>query len=402
MAWAKRKGFMLASISAALLLAPVQSSGFADTWKTVETAIRTRYYARDRRKAEMDALLAKYGPKASAAPSRAAFRDSVKSMIAEFADSHFDLATDEDQAFYFMDSIMKRANAKQMPHIGVWFDAPTKDGYPIKMVLTGLAAEKSGLRKGDVITKIEGQPFTPIASLKPFIGRSAEVEYLRAGQAMKADVSVGQGLAINVFFDATRNSARIIERDGKRFAYFRCWSMIDDMFKNFLTMFATRGAGQETDGFILDLRDGFGGRPEGYYETFFAPEIPIAWHIGQITQNQISGYSKPMVVLTNRGTRSAKEVVSHIFKASKRAVLVGDTTAGDVLGTSPMPIQDWAYLEIPMVDLTIGGKRLERAGVDPDVAVANEYDAAGRDLYLERGLSELLARTRTGTRAGGR
>lgn len=206
---------------------------------------------------------------------------------------------------------------------------------------------------------------------------------------MSKSIAVKEGRPTDMFFEATRRSAKTIEFEGKKYAYLRCWSMIEDRFKQFLTMNVLQGSGVGADGYILDLRDGFGGRPEGYYEAFFGPEMELEWGFGAIKSRQLTGFQRPLVVLTNRGTRSAKEVVSMIFKESGRAILVGDTTAGDVLGTSPMPVSDWAFLEIPMVQLKVDDVTLEDRGVDPHVALTDEYDENGVDLYLKRGLEEV-------------
>jgi carboxyl-terminal processing protease len=146
---------------------------------------------------------------------------------------------------------------------------------------------------------------------------------------------------------------------------------------------------RETDACILDLRDGFGGRPEGFADPFFRPEAKLEWKSPQLSYTELFGYQKPLVVLINGGSRSAKEVLSHILKTSKRATLIGSTTAGNVLGTFPLPISDWAYLEIPMVDVITDGIRLEGKGVAPDIAVDQEFTAEGKDLYLQRAVEFL-------------
>ncbi|MEM4408884.1 MAG: hypothetical protein QXI19_09100, partial [Candidatus Caldarchaeum sp.] len=55
----------------------------------------------------------------------------------------------------------------------------------------------------------------------------------------------------------------------------------------------------------------------------------------------------------------------------------------------PIRITDWAYLEIPMVKVTVSGKNLESIGVEPDVAIPNEFDSEGKDLCIETALSHL-------------
>ena len=147
----------------------------------------------------------------------------------------------------------------------------------------------------------------------------------------------------------------------------------------------------QTDAFILDIRDGFGGRPERFFDTFFLPGSKIEWSRGGGTPTtQYFGYAKPVIVLVNEGSRSAKEVAAHLFKSSKRGTLVGKTTAGHVLGTSPMRVNDWSILEVPMVSLKVDGIDLEGHGVSPDIEVAPEFDGDGTDRILAKGIEIAL------------
>jgi len=103
-----------------------------------------------------------------------------------------------------------------------------------------------------------------------------------------------------------------------------------------------------------------------------------------------TGFQAPLVLITNGGTRSAKEVFAFMVKETKRGTLVGLRTSGHVLGTSPLRIVEWAYLEIPMVKVQVGNKLLEGVGVEPDILVTEEMDAEGKDLCLEASLQYLI------------
>ncbi|MCH8979593.1 MAG: hypothetical protein IH945_10185, partial [Armatimonadetes bacterium] len=136
--------------AAVVLFGPVaQSAEFADAWTRTESAIRRQYYARTERREEMDALLAKYGKIAPMARTRNEFRDVIVRMIDEFGDSHFDFLTRSDQGFYAIGSLTPGSEPEEMPHVGAWF-TKSGDGYAVKMVMEGMAAEEAGLRRGDV------------------------------------------------------------------------------------------------------------------------------------------------------------------------------------------------------------------------------------------------------------
>ena len=72
--------------------------------------------------------------------------------------------------------------------------------------------------------------------------------------------------------------------------------------------------------------------------------------------------------------------------------MIGTTTAGNVLGTSPARISDWAYLELPMVDVSIDGVRLEKNGVQPDIQVQDGFDKDGKDVVIDRAVKFLTGR----------
>jgi carboxyl-terminal processing protease len=152
---------------------------------------------------------------------------------------------------------------------------------------------------------------------------------------------------------------------------------------------AVSGKFADTDAFILDLRDGFGGRPERFADVFFRPDVKVNWDFGSNKNVQHFGYGKPLVVLINSGSRSAKELLSYILKSSKRATLIGTQTAGNVLGTSPNRINDWCILELPMVDVSVDGVRLEKNGVQPNIKVLDGFDKDGNDVVIGRAVEFL-------------
>lgn len=374
------------SLTLPLQTAPPATIDFAEAWSAVEGRIERGYYARDTRKEEMTRLLAEAAPKAKSAKSMAEFSKTVNDMILKFKDSHFGFMTVEDQDYYTFTGLA--GAPEDMPHIGAYFK-PAGDGYTVTMVMEGLPGAEAGLRKGDVIKTVAGKPFTPVMALKDRQGETLEFAIEREGKPMKLNIEVNRGPALRMFLDGSRNSSRVIEFKGKKYGYFHLWMMANDDFRNALSS-AVYGKLRDTDGFILDLRDGYGGRPEGFGDPFFRPEVMMESRIGNgAGMKQLFGYGRPLVVLINAGSRSAKEVFSFVIKKSKRGTLIGETTGGRVLGTSPTRLNAWSFLAIPLVEVLTDGERIEGKGVTPDIAVTKEFDAEGKDLYVERALEFL-------------
>jgi carboxyl-terminal processing protease len=51
-------------------------------------------------------------------------------------------------------------------------------------------------------------------------------------------------------------------------------------------------------------------------------------------------WEKPIVLLINDGVRSGKEIFAYAMKKSKRATLVGSTTAGEVAAGAGFPLSE--------------------------------------------------------------
>lgn len=366
-----------------------QNDDFRSLFDRCALALRQRYYARVSRAQELEARLKATEVRATQAKNRTDFARIMNEMIAEFKDSHFEFLDNDTQGYYLMDGLGNR-DAKPMPHLGAWFK-PTAEGYTVTMVLQGGEAERAGLRKGDLMLRVDQQPFSPVAALRPRIGKETNVTFRRRSQEMQAKLMVKEAPALEMFLEATRKSARTFAlENNKKIGYVHLWTQANDSFVTALHNIVLNQF-RDTDAIILDLRDGFGGRPERYMDPFFRPEVEIEWKMGETgpTTKQLYGNQRPLVVLINKGSRSAKEVLAAIIKKSKRATLIGTTTAGDVLGTSPFRVADWAYLEIPMVDLTVDGERLERVGVSPDIRVEPEYSDSGEDRVMAEAIRVL-------------
>ena len=94
-----------------------------------------------------------------------------------------------------------------------------------------------------------------------------------------------------------------------------------------------------------------------------------------------------MVLLVNEYTHSAAEMVASFAKEHHLALIVGRTTAGQVLGGANFKLPKGYRLRIPTAGwYTWNGHCIEGQGVEPDVSLENspESFAAGIDVQLEK------------------
>jgi carboxyl-terminal processing protease len=132
------------------------------------------------------------------------------------------------------------------------------------------------------------------------------------------------------------------------------------------------------DGLVLDLRNNPGGlldQAVSVSDAFLDAGL-IVYTDGRVqTQNQrfyASAESTepayPMVVLVNRGSASASEIVAGALQDHNRAVVVGTTTFGKGSVQTILPLGDDAALRLTTARyFTPSGRSIHGTGITPDV-----------------------------------
>ncbi len=86
-----------------------------------------------------------------------------------------------------------------------------------------------------------------------------------------------------------------------------------------------------------------------------------------------------ILMLINEHTISGAEIVAGFARDHQLATLVGNTTAGKLLGWSTFPLMHGYHLTLPTVNyLTWEGKSFEKLGVDPHLSIPFSPEAAIR------------------------
>jgi ribosomal protein L29 len=79
-------------------------------------------------------------------------------------------------------------------------------------------------------------------------------------------------------------------------------------------------------------------------------------------------FAGTVFLLVNRTTASASEPLAYLLKATRRATVIGERTAGEMLMALPHSLADGWIVRIPEADfITSDGMRIEAKGVEPDV-----------------------------------
>ncbi len=165
-----------------------------------------------------------------------------------------------------------------------------------------------------------------------------------------------------------------------------------------------------TDGIILDMRSNGGGSVNNIYrigsrfadqERFIysssiknGPGYDDFGESSNVTMKPIGSYryTKPVMLLTNRGCYSATSFFTLAMKAFPHVVQVGDTTGGGLGSPAGFELPNgWSYRFSVSRTLSPDGENFEN-GIPPDVPVWNnpENEANGVDDIMETAIGLII------------
>lgn len=165
-------------------------------------------------------------------------------------------------------------------------------------------------------------------------------------------------------------------------------------FENILTQ------SKNKRGFIIDLRSNPGGLLTNaiYISSMLLPKGIIVSTVdrdGYKETQKASGMpltNKPVVVLINKGSASASEIMSGALKDNKRAVIVGEKSFGKGLVQEINRLPDNSGVNITIQKyLTPNGTDINKKGIEPDITVTlSDDDIKNKDDKQLKKANEVL------------
>ena len=328
---------------------------------------------------------------------------AINAMLDELGVSHTHHFIKEQPSYYQLVDIFSWPLRRDIPkyfsggavtYSGIGIFTKNIDGKTfISGVLAGLPADTAGLLVGDEIISADGSPFEPVGSFRSKEGEAVALAIRRDADGPVTTIAVRPRRIKpdDTFESAMRDSARIIEANGRRIGYIHIWSYAGRSYQEILEAALSEGKLKDADALIWDLRDGWGGaRPS--FLRIFDPHGPTMILSERNGDTELVGFRwrKPVVLLANNGTRSGKEVLTYGFKKNGYGEVVGEPTAGALLAARAFLLSDGSLLILAVNDVTVDGERLEGKGVVPTIEVPFELPyAAGKDPQLNRAISVL-------------
>lgn len=362
----------------------------------VDKHVRKSLYSKDLSQNVWPQALEKQRGKILAAKNLIELSAALNVAIDELKSSHCRFLTVNDDTYYFLYSLFNNENKSKgecfFPGFvtgGVGFEHDR-----VRFVLNDSPADKAHIQVADKILSVNGHKYIGLANFFDLGNTPAQIELLRGTEKITVSVKVAKKPMYDMYVNAVTKSARRFTVDGQTLGYVHLWcggskaqeALGDVLFQRIL---------RDCDGLILDLRDGYGACSPDALDPFFrqAAAYPDFETTDRNGKKRVSTFifNKPMVAIANGGSRSGKEELAYALKKTKRALLIGDRTAGYFLAGSMEPINDRCFLYLAILDCSLSGVRLEGIGVEPDIKVENDRTSSS-DNQLDRAKVELVKR----------
>ncbi len=268
------------------------------------------------------------------------------------------------------------------------------DGLRVSQVYPDTPASRAGIEVGDKIVAVEGKSIAGVsatassARIKGPPGTKVTITVDPAGGGHKRDVTLERASV-----EIPSVAGHIIRNDGHKIGYLRLATFsagAHDEVRAEIDKLKKKGA----EGIVFDLRGNGGGllQEAVLIGSIFVEKGPIVITEGRSRPRQTYEATGdainpvPLVVLTNRDTASASEIVTAALKENDLAKVVGTRTYGKGTFQEVIHLKGGAALDLTVGEyLTANGTSILGTGVKPDVHVADE-DPADGDQQLEKGL----------------
>ncbi|WAC14909.1 S41 family peptidase [Dyadobacter pollutisoli] len=352
-------------------------------------------------------VLMEFIPKFLAAPDEIHYKLTALKLIARINDTHADMQGDSVLNKYFGD----RNAAIDVSFIE---NEAVVTGYHKKTL-----GEKSGLKKGDILQKINGKavadiireslPITP-ASNYPTQLRKIATKLLRTNDSLiVVDYKRGQETGRLTIKSYDLQNMQVPRKNQRKDTCFRMIRpdisyLYPGSFKNRYLPKITPEI-LKTKGLIVDLRCY---PSDDLVDTFSNTLLPspqefVKYSIAKLSEPGLFEFASPIeigadnpdyfkgqvVILINELTQSASEYTAMAFRTAPKVKVIGSTTAGADGNTSPIYFPGNVMTYISAVGVFYpDGRGTQRVGIIPDIQISPTIKgiAEDRDELIEKAI----------------
>lgn len=310
---------------------------------------------------------------------------------------------------------------------GIGAELGTKDKQIIVIApLAGSPAEKAGIKAGDFILKVNGESTldwtlpAAVEKIRGPKGTSVTLSILHKNSEKPLDVKIIRDTITVKSVTGWVKKIKEIENiksikstkgeEDDKIAYVRLSQFGDSTNKDWTSIINDINLKMQADktikGLIVDLRNNPGGYlTDAVYisSEFLKQGTPVVLQEnaqGEQTTLSVTRrgllYEIPLVVLINRGSASASEIVSGALRDNKvngknRAILIGETSFGKGTIQQADDLGNGAGLHVTVAKwLTPNGTWVHGSGLKPDIEIKLDEKDPAHDSQLEKAVLELV------------
>jgi len=337
----------------------------AEAWRVVDQGYIDRTFNhQDWFKVRMKAVKHQYN-------SREEAYATIKKMLASLNDPYTRFLSPDQ-----LESLTSTTTG-ELAGIGITFFPGTENGLQILSVEDGGPAAKSGLKAKDKITEIDGEeteelsPDEAAARIRGEPGTLVSVTVDRSSESKTFNIERRQLRIKSVVHELQTSPS------GRKVGYIRIKAFnagTADDAREAVEDLKRQGAEE----YVLDLRN----NPGGYFPAgvevarlFLDQGATIAYVVNNrgIQDEYQNGTEatvhEPLVVLVNKATASASEVLAGALKDNNRAVLVGEKTFGKGVVQTVSPLSDGSGLAVTIAKYeTPKHNEVNKIGIAPNIS----------------------------------
>lgn len=278
---------------------------------------------------------------------------------------------------------LKASTSGELTGVGLQIAQNAETGYlEVLAPIEGSPAAAAGVQAADQILKIDNVPTTTLTldeaaeHMRGPAGSTVQLQVQRLNQDKVLVFPLKRDrIEINPVFAELRSQPHGLEIGFIRLRQFNA-NATQEM-QSAIARLESEGA----DGYILDLRNNPGGLLQAGVEIaqLWLEPNPIVYTVDRqgirssLDANSGSLTDAPLVVLVNRGSASASEILAGALQDNGRATLVGEQTYGKGSIQSLFNLSDGSGLAITIAKYeTPSHRNINKVGIKPDKVVTSD------------------------------
>lgn len=282
-------------------------------------------------------------------------------------------------AYYTADEMKQLLEVATGKYVGIGFvvgaDKAT-GAIRVESVMNNSPAKESGVKKGDLVVAVNGKKYSymemdiAVKNIRGPQNTSVKITFLRDGK--KIDKTI------------TRKEIKIVSIESKmledKIGYINIKSFEEETAEDFRKALASLEA-QGMKALIIDVRDDGGGLltvVEDICDRILGKAVIVYTKDRQGKKEYLKSsdkekIDKPIVVLTNRSSASASEILTGAVLDNKAGISIGETTYGKGLVQGMLKLKDGSGYKLTTAQyFTPNGNYIDKKGIKPTIEVKDK------------------------------